>query len=117
MPRPSLSTTNAVQSQQYHRFLSPIGHSQPCLNLQRASQSDLIDAQTDRTLQLRLENARLSRAEATLRAKGSSLEAALRALEGRLAEQEDRALAQHAALEYGKYQAIIADLFLAGDPT
>ena len=81
--------------------------------MQRASQTDLIDAQTDRTLQLRLENARLSRAEATLRAKGSSLEEALRALEGRLAEQEERALAQHAAFEHGKYQALISDLCTA----
>ena len=73
--------------------------------MQRTGQSELIDAQTDRTLQLRLENAKLSRVEAALRAKGNSLEDALKALEGRLAEHEELALAQHAALEQSRYQA------------
>ena len=66
---------------------------------------DMTDAQTDKTLQLRLENARLARAETALKAKGNSLEEALKALEARLAEHEEQALSQHAALEHDKHQA------------
>ena len=73
--------------------------------MQASSNSDMTDAQTDKTLQLRLENARLARAETALKAKGSSLEEALKALEARLAEHEELALSQHAALEHGKHQA------------
>lgn len=63
------------------------------------------DAQAASMLQLRVENARLSRAEVTLRAKGNSLEEALKALESRLSEYEQEAMGQHAALEQGKQQA------------
>ncbi|KAL0030510.1 hypothetical protein WJX79_000290 [Trebouxia sp. C0005] len=63
------------------------------------------DTQTDGVLQLRLDNAKLMRSEAALRAKGSSLEEALKALEARLSEYEAQAMAQHAALEHGKHQA------------
>ncbi|KAA6420754.1 MAG: hypothetical protein FRX49_09331 [Trebouxia sp. A1-2] len=62
------------------------------------------DTQTDGVLQLRLDNAKLMRSEAALRAKGSSLEEALKALEARLSEYEAQAMAQHAALEHGKHQ-------------
>ena len=62
------------------------------------------DTQTDGVLQLRLDNAKLVRSEAALRAKGSSLEEALKGLEARLSEYEAQAMAQHAALEHGKHQ-------------
>ena len=62
------------------------------------------DTQTDSILQLRLDNARLARAEAALRLKGSSLEEAVKAGEVMLSEYEAQAMAQHAALEQGKQQ-------------
>lgn len=62
------------------------------------------DTQTDSILQLRLDNARLARAEAALRVKGSSLEEAVKASEVMLSEYEAQAMAQHAALERGKQQ-------------
>ena len=67
-------------------------------------QEGATDTQTDGVLQLRLDNAKLMRSEAALRAKGSSLEEALKALEARLSEYEAQAMAQHAALEHGKHQ-------------
>ncbi len=69
-----------------------------------APQEGATDTQTDGVLQLRLDNAKLLRSEAALRAKGSSLEEALKALEARLSEYEAQAMAQHAALEHGKHQ-------------
>lgn len=72
----------------------------------QASDKDA-DSQTDNTLQLRVENARLSRAEAALRVKGRGLEEALTALEARLSEFEAEAMAQHAALEQGKKQVCL----------
>lgn len=69
-----------------------------------ALQEGASDIQTDGVLQLRLDNAKLMRSEAALRAKGSSLEEALKALEARLSEYEAQAMAEHAALEHGKHQ-------------
>ena len=69
-----------------------------------ALQEGVSDTQTDGALQLRLDNAKLMRSEAALRAKGGSLEEALEALEARLSEYEGQAMAQHAALEQGKHQ-------------
>ena len=63
------------------------------------------DAQTDSGFQLRVDNARLVRTEASLRAKGKSSEEALQALEARLSEYEAEAIATQAALEQGKRQA------------
>ena len=57
-------------------------------------------------LQLRIDNAQLCRAEAALKAKGSSLQEALKALEARMSEFETEAMGQHAALEQGKQQVI-----------
>lgn len=56
-------------------------------------------------LQLRVDNARLSQAEAALRAKSDSLEEALHALEAKLSEYEVEAMGQHAILEQDKQQA------------
>lgn len=71
------------------------------------SQADQVThAQSDRVLQLRIENARLGRAEAALKAKGDSLQEALMALEARMSEFEAQAMGQHAALEQGKQQVI-----------
>jgi len=69
-----------------------------------ALQEGTSDTQTDGVLQLRLDNAKLMRSEAALRAKGSSLEEALKALEAKLSEYEAQAMTQHAALEHGKHQ-------------
>lgn len=71
-------------------------------------QDGVADSQTDSTLlQLRVDNAKLSRAEAALRAKGSNLEEALKALEARLSEYEAQAMAQHAALEHDRQEVSI----------
>ena len=56
-------------------------------------------------LQLRLENAKLARVEANLKAKVISQEEALKALETRLTEYESEAMGQHASLEQDKQQA------------
>ena len=71
---------------------------------QGALQEGTSDTQTDGVLQLRLDNAKLMRSEAALRAKSSSLEEALKGLEARLSEYEAQAMTQHAALEHGKHQ-------------
>ena len=71
------------------------------------SQADQVtDTQSDRILQLRIENARLCRAKAALKARGKSLQEALMALEARMSEFEAEAMGQHAALEQGKQQVI-----------
>ena len=73
----------------------------------QGSQVDQVtDTQSDRILQLRIENARLGRAEAALKAKGNSLQEALMALEARMSEFEAEAMGQHAAVEQGKQQVI-----------
>lgn len=74
--------------------------------MQEAQADQVTDAQSDRMLQLRIENARLCRAEAALKAKGNGLQEALTALEARMREFEAEALGQNAALEQGKQQVI-----------
>ena len=64
------------------------------------------EAQSDRLLQLRVENARLCRTEAALKAKSNSLQEALTALEARTSEFEAEAIGQQAALEQDKQQVI-----------
>lgn len=78
--------------------------------VQEAQADQVTDAQSDRVLQLRIENARLCRAEAALQAKGNSLQEALTALETRLTEFEAEAIGQHAALEQGKAQVTMTIL-------
>ena len=77
-----------------------------CHDVQEAQADQVTDAQSDRMLQLRIENARLCRGEAALKAKGNSLQEALTALEARMSEFEAEALGQHAALEQSKQQVI-----------
>lgn len=69
-----------------------------------ALQEGASDTRTDGVLQLRLDNAKLMRSEAALRAKCSSLEEALKGFEARMSEYEAQAMTQHAALEHGKHQ-------------
>lgn len=76
------------------------------LCVQESQVDQVTDAQSDRVLQLRIENARLSRVEAALKVKGSSLQEALTALEARMSEFEAEAMGQHAALEQGKQQVL-----------
>lgn len=72
--------------------------------MQETQADQATDAQSDRLLQLRIENARACRAETALQAKCNSLQEALSALEGRLTDYEAEALGQHALLEQGKEQ-------------
>ena len=75
----------------------------PCV--QDKQEDSSTGAQSAALLQMRVDNARLSRSDAALRAKGNSLEEALHALEARLSEYEAEAMGQHAILEQDKQQA------------
>ncbi|DBB03226.1 TPA: hypothetical protein ACH3X1_013287 [Trebouxia sp. C0004] len=101
----SLAQQLEVMSQRLLAAEQAKGESDIKLQHTEKSQEGVTDTQTDGVLQLRLDNAKLMRSEAALRAKGSSLEEALKALEARLSEYEAQAMAQHAALEHGQHQA------------